>query len=390
MPVPLLDLQAQYAAIGKELESAVLDVMRSGRFIMGPVVADFEAQAASYIGSSHAVGCASGTDALLLALMALDVGPGSAVITTPYSFFSTVSSITRLGGLPLFADIDPVTYNLDPDGVERILADCESGPAGRPVHKESGKTVAALMPVHLFGQAADMRKLEELAGRHNLALVEDAAQAIGTRDAEERTAGNIGSMGCFSFFPSKNLGGLGDGGLVTTNDEELSRKLKSLRVHGAAVKYHHDTVGINSRLDALQAAALKVKLGYLEQWHDGRISNADRYRRLLDRPELLGKVVAPRVPESGRHIYNQFVIRTKHRDELKESLQAKGIGCEVYYPIPLHLQECFSYLGVEAGSLPESERAAAETLALPVYPELSDSQAGEVVDAIIDFYSERG
>ncbi|MDP8256049.1 MAG: DegT/DnrJ/EryC1/StrS family aminotransferase [Candidatus Alcyoniella australis] len=386
MTVPLLDLKAQYATIGEQLEAEVLEVMRSARYVMGPKVEQLEQQVADYVGAKYGVGCASGTDALLLALMALDIGPGSAVITTPYTFFSTVSSITRLGALPLFADIEPRTYNIDPAQVAQILEQCDRDIEGRAVHRPSGRVVEALLPVHLFGQAADSDALLELCQRYDVALVEDAAQAIGTRDAAERMAGSIGLLACFSFFPSKNLGGLGDGGMITTDDELLAQRLRALRSHGAAVKYYHDEVGINSRLDALQAAVLSIKLQYLESWHAGRIANADRYRALLDRPELRGKVEAPLAPQKGRHIYNQFVVRAQRRDELRSFLQSRGIGCEIYYPLPLHLQRCFAFLGHSVGSLPNSELAAEQTLALPVYPELSDEQAAQVVEAMVDFY----
>ena len=378
MKVPLLDLTGQYQTIREEVRAAIDAVCDSQRFILGPKVEAFEANVARYCGARHAVGVSSGTDALIVALMALEVGPGDAVITTPYTFFATVGSIVRVGATPVFADIDPVTYNLSAAGVEALLRAWPS--------RLQGVRPKVLLPVHLYGQCADMDALGAVARRHGLRVVEDAAQAIGAEypsSAGARKAGAMGDMGCFSFFPSKNLGGFGDGGMVTTDDTELAERLRVLRDHGAKPKYYHQRVGGNFRLDALQAAVLDVKLKRLDQWHEARRAHALRY----DAAFRGTAVSAPAAVYAGRgvkdpHIYNQYVVRVPARDQVRQSLQQADIGCEVYYPVPLHLQECFRDLGYRAGDFPESERSAGQTLALPVYPELTGPMQEYVADTL--------
>jgi len=370
MKVPLLDLKAQYATIRDEIETAVKEVFESQYFILGPKVKAFENEVASYCGVRHAIGCASGSDALLLALMALDVGPGDEVITTPYSFFATASCITRLGAKPVFCDIRPDTYNIDPDGIERLI---------------TGKT-KAILPVHLFGLLAEMDRINAVADSHGIPVVEDAAQAIGASSPDGK-AGALGLIGCFSFFPSKNLGAAGDGGMVTTDDGTIADKISILRVHGSKPKYYHSLVGINSRLDALQAAVLSVKLGHLDNWSEERRANAETYNRLFRERSLADKVSTPVTNDGYTHIYNQYVIRVKERDALREHLVKNDIGSEIYYPVSLHLQECFANLGYDKGSFPESEHAAETTLALPIYSELTGEMQEFVVDTIAEFYS---
>jgi dTDP-4-amino-4,6-dideoxygalactose transaminase len=368
MQVPLLDLKAQYATIKPEMESAVHAVLESGRFIQGPEVVGLEQEVAAYSKTAHGVGVASGTDALLLALKALGVGPGDEVVTTAYSFFASASTIALLGAKPVFCDIEPDTYNLDPAKLEACL---------------TAKT-KAVVPVHLFGQCADMPALMALVAKHGIPVLEDAAQAIGS-EWQGRRAGEMGIAGCFSFFPSKNLGGIGDGGMVVSNDEALADRVKLLREHGARPKYHHHVLGQNSRLDAIQAAVLRVKLRHLEAWHVGRQKNAALYRELLAGTNVGLPVARP----EARHIYNQFVIRTPKRDALKQHLTECGIGTEVYYPRPLHLQECFGALGHREGDFPISEAAARETLALPIYPELTPEQIAYVAARIHDSLGSR-
>jgi dTDP-4-amino-4,6-dideoxygalactose transaminase len=365
--VPLLDLKVQYRAIKPELDEAVARVVESQYFILGPEVSALEAEVAAYSDAAHGVGMSSGTDALLAALMALDVGPGDEVIVPTYTFFATAGVVARLGATPVFTDIDPVTYNMLPDAVAAAVT-----PRTR-----------AVIPVHLYGRVADMDGIMAVAERHGLAVIEDAAQAIGAHDEQGRKAGSIGHMGCFSFFPSKNLGGFGDGGMTVTQDAGVAQQLRMLRMHGMEPKYYHAMVGGNFRLDALQAAVLRVKLRHLDGWSAARRRNAERYRTLLAEREVLDHVVLPE--DTPGHIYNQFVIRTGDRDGLRQHLQARRIGTEVYYPVPLHLQECFRHLGHGPGSLPHAERAAAETLALPVYPELSEEQLAHVADAIAEY-----
>jgi dTDP-4-amino-4,6-dideoxygalactose transaminase len=387
--VPLLDLAAHYRPIRAEVMAALERVLDSQRFILGPEVEALEHECAAYCASPFAVGVSSGTDALLASLMALGVGSGDTVITTPYSFFATAGVIARLGAKPLFVDIDPETYNLDPAALAKAIED-------------SGPELKAIMPVHLFGQMAEMGEVMRLAASRGLPVVEDAAQAIGAdypQGGGLARAGSIGKLGCFSFFPSKNLGCLGDGGLVTTADPELFERLKSLRVHGSKPKYYHRIIGGNFRLDAIQAAALRVKLPHLDGWTAARMANARYYESLLDESGLpaSGKLGLPqaryRAAGGHYHIYNQFVIRVPGeglRDGLMEHLRQNGIGCEVYYPLPLHLQACFAYLGMGEGSLPEAERAARETLALPVYPELTRAQQDYVVAKVAEFFAQKG
>lgn len=368
MPVPLLDLKAQYATIRAEIEAAVAEVFESQYFILGPKVTACEEAVAAYSQCAHAVGVSSGTDALLLALMTEDIGPDDEVITTPYTFFATGGCIARLGARPVFVDIDPVTYNIDPARIEE---------------KITAKT-RAIMPVHLYGQCADMDPIVDIACRHDLPVIEDAAQAIGAEYKGKR-AGSMGKYGCFSFFPSKNLGGAGDGGMVVTNYDHPAERMRVLRVHGSKPKYYHSLIGGNFRLDALQAAVVHVKLAHLDDWTRGRQRNAERYNRLFEEAGLTATIELPQVVQS-RHIFNQYIIRVPRRDDLMAHLKAHNVGCEVYYPVPLHLQECFAYLGHKPGDFPESERAANETLALPIYPELTDAQAQTVVQTIRDFH----
>ncbi len=377
MTVPLLDLSAQHQPIQAELLAAMQRVLESQAFILGPEVTKLEERVAAYSKARFGIGVSSGTDALLVALMALDFKPGDEVITTPYSFFATAGAITRLGGRPVFVDIDPVTFNIDPLKLERAVT---------PKTK-------AIIPVHLYGQCADMAPIMALAAARGLAVIEDAAQAIGAEYKDGRRAGSIGTVGCFSFFPSKNLGALGDGGMVVTSDPDVAERLRVLRVHGSKPKYYHKFIGGNFRLDSIQAAVLNVKLNYLDGWTRRRQENARRYVGLFQSSGLTGRpgVVLPRAAyeESGTphfHIYNQFVVRVSRRDELMAYLKQQGIGSEIYYPVPFHLQECFQYLGHKAGDFPESERAAKETLALPIYPELSADQQEQVVAAIAQWF----
>jgi dTDP-4-amino-4,6-dideoxygalactose transaminase len=365
--VPLLDLKAQYAAIREEIRAAVDGVLESQQCILGQAVVDCEARLAEYCRCPQAITVSSGSDALLVSLMAEDVGTGHEVITTPYTFFATAGAIARLGAKPVFVDVDPKTYNIDPSQIEA---------------KITART-KAIMPVHLYGQCADMDPIMEIAGRRGIPVIEDAAQAIGS-DYKGRRAGSIGRYGCFSFFPSKNLGAAGDGGLVTTGDAAVAEKIRNLRNHGMNPKYYHSMIGGNFRFDALQAAIVSVKLKYLDNWTAGRQANAARYRRLFEAAGLTkeGLVQLPYEAPGYRHIYNQFIIRVPRRDELSARLKEEKIGHEVYYPVPLHLQKCFAYLGHREGDFPHSERAAKETLALPIYPELSDAQAEQVVDSI--------
>jgi len=365
MKVKLLDLVPQYEMIRGEIRAAIDEVLASQQFILGAKVAELEETAARYCGTARAVGVASGSDAILLVLMALGVGAGDEVVTTPYSFFSTVSSITRLGATPVFADIDPRTYNIDPAAVARAL---------------TPRTKAVLV-VHLFGQAAEMDPIMAAARKRGIPVVEDACQSIGAR-YRGTSVGSIGAAGCLSFFPSKNLGGFGDGGMIVTNDSRLADEAAMLRVHGSRTKYYHEAVGINSRLDALQAAVLLVKMRHLDRWHEGRRANAAFYDRELSK---LGGVTIPRVEPHNWSVYNQYVIATRRRDEMRRFLADAGIGTEVYYPVPLHLQKCFAFLGAREGAFPRSEEAARETMALPVYPELTSAEREYVVSKIGEF-----
>ena len=375
MRIPILDLSVQHQRIAQEVEAAVARVLNSQQFILGPEVHELEQELAPYCQCAEAVGCASGSDALLLALMACEVGPGDEVITTPFSFFATVGSIVRLGAKAVFVDIDESTFNIDTNRIERAIT----------------KRTKVIMPVHLFGQCAEMERINGIAGHHKVGVIEDAAQAIGA-EYRGRRAGSLGMIGCFSFYPSKNLGGAGDGGLLTTNDPQMAETLRILRAHGAKKKYYHDRAGINSRLDSLQAAILRVKFRYLDQWSQARLENAHRYRELFRDAGLVssGVVRLPGESERARHVYNQFVIRARDRDKLRAWLAEQGVGTEVYYPVPLHMQTCFKDLGYQAGDFPESERAAEEALAVPVYPELGLNAQTYVVDSIASFYRQAG
>ena len=375
MKVPLLDLKQQYSKIKDEIMSEVETVFDSQVFILGPKVEELEKRIAEYCGAKYAVGVSSGTDALLIALMAEGVGQGDLVVTTPYSFFATVGVIARLGAIPFFVDIDERTYNMDPVKLAARL---------KSLDKEQRSRLKAVIPVHLFGQCAEMEPIIGIAREYGIKVIEDAAQAIGAEyqfnDGTVKRAGSMGDYGCFSFYPTKNLGAFGEGGMVTCNDEEIYRLLKVYRNHGDVSRYSHRYIGGNFRLDALQAAILLIKLKYLDQWTEKRIRNAGIYRA-LSKKDLI-KIEFP-LEKEKRHIYNQFVIKVRDgRDGLKQFLSEKGIGCEIYYPVPLHLQECFKRLKYGVGDLPVSENAALNTLALPVYPELTRDQLSYVVDSL--------
>jgi len=372
MKVPLLDLHAQYAPIRDEILAALTRVADSQRFIMGPEIDAFERELEAMLGIRHAIALSSGTDALLLALMALDIGPGDEVVTPTYSFFATAGAVARLGARPVLVDIDPATFNIDPSqAVDAITP-----------------RTKAIMPVHLFGQSADLDPLIEVSVRDGIPIVEDAAQAIGAT-YRSRPIGGIGALGCFSFFPSKNLGAFGDAGLLTTNDDRLAANARLLRTHGMQPKYYHHVVGANFRMDALQAAVLRVKAPHLKRWTEGRRANAARYRTLFRAAGLDGVVTLPAEPADRLHIYNQFVIRTPERDGLKRHLDEQGIGNEIYYPVPFHQQPCFANLGYATGAFPHAERAAAESLAIPIYGELTEAQQEAVVSAIGAFVHRR-
>ncbi|MCP9451776.1 MAG: DegT/DnrJ/EryC1/StrS family aminotransferase [Nitrospira sp.] len=380
MAVPLLDLKAHHEPIREQILNALEQTFASSQFILGPDVGKLEERVAAYCQAQHGIGVTSGTDALLLSLMALGVGPGDEVITPCYSFFATAGVVARLHAKPVFVDIDPVSFNIDPSKIEAAVT---------PKTK-------AIIPVHLYGQCAEMEPILDLARRYGLFVIEDAAQAIGAEYKDGRRACSMGTVGCLSFFPSKNLGCLGDGGMVVTNDRDLANRLKILRVHGSHPKYYHKMIGGNFRLDTIQATVLNVKLNYLDGWTKRRQDNAERYRSLFQQSGLVRRGVV-RLPEavyreSGvkhHHIYNQFVLRVERRDELMAHLKQNEIGAEIYYPVPFHLQECFGYLGYREGDFPEAERAAKETLAIPIYPELTVDQQTQVVEAIASFYAER-
>ncbi|MBW8041258.1 MAG: DegT/DnrJ/EryC1/StrS family aminotransferase [Planctomycetes bacterium] len=366
MEVPLLDLKAQYATIKDEVLAAVSEVLESQRCVGGPKVAELEEKIAAISECKFAVGVSSGTDAILNSLMSLDIGAGDEIITTPFTFFATVGCISRTGAKPVFVDIEPRTFNINPELIESAVTE---------------KT-KAIMPVHLYGQMADMDLIMEIANKHDLAVIEDAAQSI-TSTYKGRKAGGIGRAGCFSFFPSKNLGGIGDGGMIVTNDEQLYQRLFIMRNHGSKPKYYHRHIGGNFRLDPIQAAALLVKLPYLDQWSEARRRNAVYYDK-----KFSGTVVqTPYISPDCISIFNQYVIRVPRRDELMAHLRDNSVGCEVYYPIPAHLQECFSYLGYKEGDLPEAEQAAKEVLAIPIYSELTDEMKDYVADMILAFLS---
>ena len=384
MQVPLLDLKPQYEPLAAEIQAVIAKVCASQAFILGPAVKELEAAIAAYSQCRFGIGVSSGTDALLLALMALEIGPGDAVITSPFTFFATAGTIARAGAAPVFCDIDPATFNLSPAAVQAFIQNnCERRDGALVTRK--GERVKAIMPVHLYGQMADMRGLMEIAHANNLRVIEDAAQAIGTEDSNGRRAGSYGDVGCLSFFPTKNLGAFGDAGMCVANDPTLSERMEILRVHGGKPKYFHSFIGGNFRLDELQAAILNVKLKHLDAWTDGRQRNAAFYDDAFARADL-GRAVQTPTKASGRHIYNQYVVRVRDRDLLRQHLTAAGVGTEIYYPVPLHLQKCFAYLGHRNGDFLESERAAEETLALPIFPELAATQLQYVVDTIASFY----
>ena len=371
--VPLLDLKQQHAALRDELRAAVERVLDSQQFILGEDVRLLESELARYTGTRHAVGCGSGSDALLLALLALDIKAGDEVVTTPFTFFATAGAIARTGARPRFVDIEPRTYNINPARIEDAI----------------NERTRAIMPVHLYGQCAEMDEILRVAEAYKIAIIEDAAQAIGAQD-RGRQAGAMSAIGAFSFYPTKNLGAAGEAGLVTTQDDAIAARLRRLRVHGGATEYFHEEVGFNSRLDTLQAAVLRVKLPHLDSWSQARRERADTYTRLLSDAGLNELVTPPFVRPDARHIFHQYVIRVAphaHRDVLIEHLKENGVGTKIYYPVPLHMQECFQYLGHKEGDFPESERAARETLALPMFPELTREQQEYVVETIRRFFA---
>lgn len=369
MKIPPLDLKRQYAVIKDEIDSAIQNVLNHGGFILGPEVKELEPKLAEYCGSKYGIGVASGTDALLLSLMAAGIKPGDEVVTSTFTFFATGGVISRLGAKPVFVDIDPDTFNIDPSQLEKAIT---------PVTK-------AIIPVHLYGQVAEMDEIMSIAKKHGVVVIEDAAQAIGAL-YKEKKAGSFGSMGCFSFYPTKNLGGYGDGGFITTDDDELADLLRRLRIHGARPKYFHAMVGVNSRLDSLQAAVLLVKLKHLPDWHEARRARARIYDDLL---KGIGEVKTPFVRDYNYHIYHQYTILAEKRDELKEHLKSKEIGCEIYYPLPMHLQECFRDLGYKKGDMPVAEKASEKALSIPIFPELTGEEQRYIADTIREFYKSR-
>ena len=372
MKIPLLDLEAHHGPLRDHILAAIERVVDSQQFILGPEVAAFEKEVAALVGVEHAIGVSSGTDALLVTLMALGIGGGDEVVTSAYSFFATAGAIARLGARPVFVDIDPATFNID---------------AGRAVQAVTPRT-RAILPVHLFGLSADLDPIVDLARRAGIPIVEDAAQALGATYTS-RTVGTIGTAGCFSFYPTKNLGALGEAGLVTTNDRGVAHRVRLLRNHGMAPKYCHQVVGGNFRMDELQAAVLRVKLPHLEAWIGARRRNAALYERLFREAGIMDRVILPAEPPDRRHVFNQYVIRTRDRDALKRHLDERGIGSEIYYPIPFHLQPCFGHLGYRSGDFIHAEQAAAETLAVPVFAEASPQQQRVVVEAIAEFVNAR-
>ena len=384
MKVPLLDLRPPLEELRDEIVEAVTQVIDSTRYIMGPEIDGLESEISAYCGTTDAVGVSSGTDALLLSLMVLDVAPGDLVLTSNFSFFATAGVVARLNATPVFVDIDPETFNIDPESLRKTLTDMDA---------ETRKRVKAIIPVHLFGQCADMETILNISREFDIPVIEDGAQAIGAEceiDGQKKSAGSLGDFGCFSFFPSKNLGGVGDGGIVTVNNPELAEQLRLKRVHGGEHKYYHRVIGGNFRLDPIQAAVIRVKLPHLNKWHRQRQDNADHYNELFAEAGLISKVRTPYVehPQSLKnpHIYNQYVIRAERRDELQSFLSENEIASEVYYPLPFHLQECFLHLGGKAGDFPVSETAAKEVLALPVYPGMTGAMRETVVEHIAKFY----
>jgi len=388
MQVPLLDLKPQYQPLEAEIQAVIAKVCASQWFILGPAVKELEASVAAYSQCRYGIGVSSGTDALLLALMALEIGHGDEVITSPFTFFATAGTIARAGARPLFCDIDPVSFNLSPATVESFIEKHCERRGNQLINRNTGGRIKAIMPVHLYGQVADMLPLLDIARRYGLKVIEDAAQAIGAEDDDHNRACSYGDVGCLSFFPTKNLGAFGDAGMCVTNDAALAARMEILRVHGGKPKYYHAFIGGNFRIDELQAAVLNVKLKHLDEWSAGRQRNAAFYNSAFGRAKLGEALETPYAALGFRHIYNQYVLRVRDRDALREYLSAAGIGTEIYYPVPLHLQACFAYVGHKAGDFAQSERAAAETLALPIYPELTETQLQYVVDTITAFYRE--
>ncbi|HEX4049372.1 MAG TPA: DegT/DnrJ/EryC1/StrS family aminotransferase [Steroidobacteraceae bacterium] len=387
MKVPLLDLTQQYQGLAAQVLPALQKICESQQFILGAAVAQFEREAASYCRCREAIGVSSGTDALLLALMGLGIGAGDEVLTTPYSFFATAGTIARVGARPVFCDIEADSFNLNPLSVRDWLQSHAERRGGRLVDRDTGGTIRALLPVHLYGQCARMSELREIAREFALPIIEDAAQAIGADTADGQRAGSIGEIGCLSFFPTKNLGAFGDAGMCTTQDPQLAEHLRVLRVHGGKPKYHHAFIGGNFRIDELQAAVLSIKLQHLDEWSAARQRNARHYGEAFDKAGLSARIGLPQVPRGARHVWNQYVVRVPQRDALRAHLTAEGVGTEIYYPIPLHLQPCFSYLGHRPGDFPLAEQAAEQSLALPIFPELQVQQLDYVVDRIAAFYS---
>ena len=373
-PVPLCDIQTQYRGLKSEIDAAVLRVLESGQAILGPEVAAFEKEAAAYCGAEFAIGCGSGTDALVLALHALGIGPGDEVIVPPFTFFATVSSVCRVGATPVFADIDPLTFNIDPKEIEAKLT----------------SRTRAIIPVHLYGQCCDMDPIRRLADDRGIHVVEDAAQSFGAEYKGVR-CGTLGAVSCFSFYPTKNIGTLGDAGLVTTDDPDLAKKLIALRVHGSEVKYYHKYLGYNMRLDAIHAAILRVKLPHVPRWLVGREVAAGRYESLIEKHQLQGFLQRPETKPDRRHVFNQYVVRvpSAHRDPLVKHLKESGVGVEVYYPLALHQQECFQYLGYRVGDFPISEEATRSVMALPMFPEITEAQQARAVSTIAGYLRQR-
>ena len=385
--VPLLDLKLQYQPLQKEIQAAIEKVCASQAFILGPATRELEASVAAYCQCRFGIGVSSGTDALLVALMALNIGPGDEVITSPFTFFATAGTIARVGARPTFCEIEPDTYNLSPAAVLSFIERRCQTRDGKLVNKDTQGVIKAIMPVHLYGQVAEMGPLVQIARRFGLKVIEDAAQAIGAEDANKSRAGSFGDVGCLSFFPTKNLGAFGDAGMcVVANDPALAERIEILRVHGGKPKYYHALIGGNFRIDEIQSAVLNIKLKHLDAWSAGRQRNARIYDNAFETADLGKAVVTPRAVPGQRHIFNQYVIRTRDRDKLRQHLMAAGVGTEVYYPVPLHLQECFAYLKHRKGDFPHSERAAEETLALPIFPELTEVQLRYVVHSVADFY----
>jgi dTDP-4-amino-4,6-dideoxygalactose transaminase len=380
--ISILDLKAQYSTIKDEMEAVVCGLLSSGQYVLGEVVEKLEEEIAAYCGRKYGIGVASGTDALLIALRALGIGEGDGVITTPYTFFATAAAISRLNAVPIFVDIEPKTYNIDPLKIREFIATrCEfNSKTNRLTDRKTGRPIKAIVPVHLYGQLADMEPILKIARENNLKVIEDAAQAIGA-ECQGKRAGSFGDVGCFSFFPTKNLGGCGDAGMVVTNDKKIAERIRSLRVHGAERRYFHSVVGYNSRLDALQAAILRVKFKYLDGWNKARREHARIYDETFSQTEITTPYVAP----NNTHIYHQYTIRLAKRDKLEEYLREKEIGCALYYPLSLHLQECYRELGYREGDLPEAEKASRETISLPVYPELSRQEQDYIIKTIKEF-----